>query len=238
MRRCGGLADQHSLLFLAGGSETTSTALRWAIKYLSRRPDVQDRLHTELAAQIGYLTDRAPSCADLADAGKLPYLQAVVHEVLRCANTAGFTARDTTIDTVILGHRVPKGTTVMLMSGIDGMADETEEKRAALDPVRSASSTQHGAGYGFWKDAKTFEPARWLKDGIFDPNAGPSMPFGGGVRGCYGKQLAMLNLRLFIAIIVLNFKLGRIDPAYDSDAADQLVTRIPAQVFVDLSPRS
>ena len=37
-----------------------------------------------------------------------------------------------------------------------------------------------------------FDPERWLRpDGSFDANAGPSLPFSLGQRGCFGKSLAV-----------------------------------------------
>lgn len=44
---------------------------------------------------------------------------------------------------------------------------------------------------------RLFDPERWLRsDGTFDPNAGPSLPFSLGQRGCFGKSLAV-SLFLF-----------------------------------------
>lgn len=47
---------------------------------------------------------------------------------------------------------------------------------------------------GYWKagTGRQFLPERWLaSDGSFDANAGPSMPFSSGPRGCQGKNLAV-----------------------------------------------
>jgi hypothetical protein len=42
-----------------------------------------------------------------------------------------------------------------------------------------------------------FDPERWLRpDGSFDANAGPSLPFSLGQRGCFGKSLAVSPLNL------------------------------------------
>jgi len=39
---------------------------------------------------------------------------------------------------------------------------------------------------------RMYDPERWLReDGSFDPNAGPSLPFSLGQRGCFGKSLAV-----------------------------------------------
>lgn len=51
---------------------------------------------------------------------------------------------------------------------------------------------------GVWKagTGRMFDPDRWIKDGIFDPHAGPSLPFSLGQRGCFGKNLAVSPPRL------------------------------------------
>jgi cytochrome P450 len=58
--------------------DTTSTALLWAFVWLSNHPDVQARMHRELADVVG--DDRLPS---LEDESKLPYTQAVIFETFR-----------------------------------------------------------------------------------------------------------------------------------------------------------
>merc|ERR1719273_2783293 len=67
-------------LFLAG-SETTSTTLTWAMLYMARYPDVQERVQKDLDSIVD--TEALPS---LQDRAKLPYVEAVIMEVQRCAN--------------------------------------------------------------------------------------------------------------------------------------------------------
>ena len=138
-----------------------------------------------------------------------------------------------TEDIVILGHRVPKGTTIMftttsgyedsssplyampsvpadpnldieknpgkprittpdphnssMLAGDDTFASRTN---AALDVQRFEKEERKT---GYWKagTGRVFDPERWLVDGKFDANAGPSLPFSLGSRGCFGKNLAV-----------------------------------------------
>lgn len=48
---------------------------------------------------------------------------------------------------------------------------------------------------------KLFDPERWLKDGVFDPNAGPSLPFSLGQRGCFGKSLAVSSHQVSVIFV-------------------------------------
>ena len=67
-------------LFLAG-SETTSTTLTWAFLYMVRHPEVQQKVQVELDNVVG--VNRSPS---MSDKPNLPYTEAVLMEIQRCAN--------------------------------------------------------------------------------------------------------------------------------------------------------
>jgi cytochrome P450 len=69
-------------------------------------------------------------------------------------------------------------------------------------------------------DMNLFLPERWLvpreksnvsdsgvQEVVFDSTAGPKMAFGGGPRGCYGRRLAYLELKLLFSLIVWDFEL-------------------------------
>ncbi|KAF6021961.1 hypothetical protein EB796_019732 [Bugula neritina] len=64
------------------GTETTSTALRWAILYMCAYPDMQVKVHEEIDSALGANEVR------YADRSALPYTEAVILEVLRLGNIA------------------------------------------------------------------------------------------------------------------------------------------------------
>jgi len=121
-----------------------------------------------------------------------------VYEVLRVSRTAGGAGRQTTCETTVLGHVLPKGTNCILLTAGAMSTDESDgaDKADPQAEVRSESSRKHGRKFGRlcvrqcgWTDGLSgadvgkFEPARWLRDdGTFDPNAGPWLPFSAGVR--------------------------------------------------------
>ena len=65
---------------IGGGTETTTATLCWAIVYLLRYPDVQERLQKEIDDVIG---QRLPTKKDLP---AMPYVEACIHEIQRISD--------------------------------------------------------------------------------------------------------------------------------------------------------
>ncbi|KAK7055842.1 cytochrome P450 [Favolaschia claudopus] len=109
----------------------------------------------------------------------------------------------------------------------DGARDVTD----GLDGVRSASSKQRRrTGYWSSKDVHPFDPERRLRaDGSFDPNAGPWLPFSCGFRRCFGQKLALLELRLFLSMIQVNFFLDAIPEEMNTWKNHETATNHPQQ---------
>lgn len=151
-------------------------------------------------------------------------LEAVVHEVLRCGNTAGGVTRDTIQDTTILGHFIPKDTLIYIpLATIQSFSG----RQAKIDENRSETSKTSDKSILPW-DPETisdFEPERWLKDGIFDARAGPWMPFSMGSRGCYGRALAVRKQTLFTQTRSIRNAKQSVTPLMTLDARAQTLPR-------------
>jgi cytochrome P450 len=187
VRKC--LADLRRMRISA-----TPTTMQWTLKILCKHPDVQRKLYSELLEKLPAITTRAPTYAEISDEANLPYLSAVLYEVLRCARTIAVVTRVATRDTVVLGYPIPKGTEVLFPIGMMQLeSDASKDVKDSLDSVRSSSS-KGGRKTGYWSasDVHLFNPDRWLRqDGSFDANAGPWLPFSTGFRGCFGTKLAV-----------------------------------------------
>ncbi|KAJ0271001.1 hypothetical protein Brms1b_011065 [Colletotrichum noveboracense] len=213
--------------FMMAGHDTSATAMAWGVKYLADNPASQDRLRNAMRAALpeAVKEKRAPTYQELIKA-QVPYLDAVVEEVL------------------LLGRHIPKGTNVFLMANGPGYL---EPHMPVDDKSRSpgARRDQNKALTGAWADddIAAFRPERWLKhdenakdesDWVFDPMAGPTLAFGLGPRGCFGKRLGLQTLKIEIALIVWHFQLLPLPSELNGYEGVQRFAREPTQCYVRL----
>ncbi|EFQ25191.1 cytochrome P450 [Colletotrichum graminicola] len=201
--------------FIMAGHDTTSTTLSWGVKLLADCPRAQTKLRQDLrAAHASALVEnRAPSHSEISTT-RIPYLDAVIEEVLRLAHTAPVMDRQCTQDTVVLGHRIPAGT-IVLMPNIG--PSYTSPSFEIDEAVRNETSKQAAKDRGVrsWPadGIDVFRPERWLVTDDetggerYDATSGPAIPFGLGTRGCFGRKLAYLELKLLVTLIIWNFEL-------------------------------
>ncbi|KAG8723104.1 hypothetical protein FRC09_004703 [Ceratobasidium sp. 395] len=159
------------MTYVIAGQDTTAATLGWLVKFLALDVVIQRRLHHEVCTVFGPDSDedRPLNFEALDNPGRVPVLEAVVAETLRCAKVASSTGREH--DEVILGRCIPKGTQLMF-------------------PFSFMST--HESEWG--PDASAWRPSRWLRpDGSFNRAAGPNIPFGLGQRSCFGQRLAGIN---------------------------------------------
>jgi cytochrome P450 len=181
-------------LFLAG-HETTALTLSWTWYLLSQNPAAEARLEEELR---GVLAGRTPEVSDLM---RLPYLQAVLTEVLRLYPPAYMLARTSIAPCTIGGYDIPTGTTILMSQWL----------------------MHRDARY--FDDPDAFRPERWL-DGLADwLPAGVYLPFGDGPRRCIGQGFALLEAALVVATIAQRFRF-RLVPGHPVEP-EPLVTLRP-----------
>ncbi|KAG8683425.1 hypothetical protein FRC09_016088 [Ceratobasidium sp. 395] len=84
------------MTYVLAGQDTTAATFSWLLKYLPLDAKIQQRLHDEVCAAFDSGSDRdGPLDFNiLSDSGKLPVLEAVVAETLRCAMTGTITGRE------------------------------------------------------------------------------------------------------------------------------------------------
>ncbi|KAG1951433.1 cytochrome P450 2M1-like [Pimephales promelas] len=175
-------------LFTAG-TETTSSTLRQSLLLMMKHPDVQERVQREIDEIVGQ--DRWPS---IEDRQRLPYTDAVIHEVQRSMDITPIAIPHKTMcDTEYNGYVIPKGTKVFpLLSSV------------LIDPK-------------LWKNPNCFDPKNFLDgDGRFKKSDG-FVVFGMGKRACLGEALARTELFLFFTSLLQHFTFKAMVPPEELD---------------------
>ncbi|EXA30691.1 hypothetical protein FOVG_17956 [Fusarium oxysporum f. sp. pisi HDV247] len=234
--------------FVVAGHDTTSTTLLWGLKYLTDNPSCTTRLRVDL--QTAYSTamseGRSPSVEEIIRVS-VPYLDATIEEILRCATTIAMVVREATADTELLGHQIPKGTTVI----IAGHGPSILSPAMAVDETSRSNSARLAKAEGRsreWDEQAigVFDPDRWLatpdkdckkggnEEREFDATAGPHIAFGLGTRGCFGRRLAYLELRIILVLLIWNFELLPCAEKLSGYEAVEGITRKPRNCYVKL----
>lgn len=180
IRNCAGLA-------LAAGAESTVSSLSSFMLAMVLYPDVQSKARREIDTVTG--PGRLP---DFSDRGSLPYVDAVVREVLRWNPVAPLgLPHMVTHDDEYNGYFIPAGTTIVGNSWT-----------ILHDPVT-------------YTDPGRFNPERFLSVGkgspVFDH---VSVAFGYGRRICPGRFMAEGQLWVSVACILSAFD---ISPGHDEN---------------------
>ncbi|XP_060119163.1 cytochrome P450 2K6-like [Heteronotia binoei] len=183
------------------GMETTSTTLRWGLLLMMKYPEIQNKVQEEIAKVIG----SAPP--QIEHRSKLPYTDAVIHEVQRFANILPIALpHATAVDVTLKGYFIPKGRQVIpLLYSV--LYDEAQ-----------------------WEKPLKFYPEHFLdSEGKFRKREA-FMPFSAGRRVCAGEILARMELFLFFVSLLQRFTF---QPAPGTSEEDLDLT--PAIGFI-LSP--
>ena len=95
------------ITIITAGHETVAGALAWTWHLIAQHPQVEQKLHAELAQVLGR---RTPTVEDLP---KLPYTKAVFDETLRLYPTVWLITRYAVGSDEIGGYSIPKGSLVI-----------------------------------------------------------------------------------------------------------------------------
>ncbi|TFK25368.1 cytochrome P450 [Coprinopsis marcescibilis] len=177
------IKDTAAVAYVAG-SETTYAGMSYWIRDMIVHPDVQSQLQNEIDS---VLCGRLPEFTDLA---KLPLLEASILESLRLYTIVPTgVPHASSEDDVYRGYFIPKGSTVIPNSW------------AMLHNEKD------------YPDAMVYNPSRFLRNGIIDPDVldPRRIAFGFGRRICAGLHIANATLLMAAATVVALFEVRKVD---------------------------
>jgi cytochrome P450 len=195
---------------LLAGEDTTANSLAWAVHLLCEHPEEVASLRTELDGTLGTAT--VPR--SLEETNSLQRANAVSSESMRLKPVAPLNFMNTLRDTVVGDIEIPAGTNVMIIGRVAAMDDRN------------------------FAEAARFRPGRWLdagNGGAHEPGA--SQPFGSGPRICPGRSLALVEMRLVLAMLYKNFDVSRVGAA-DDVSERYSFTVMPTDLKVRLTRRA
>jgi cytochrome P450 len=187
------------------GHETTANSLCWSLYLLSQHPEVEARLRGELD-QV--LAGRAPTLEDLP---RLEYTRRVRDESMRLYPPAWVTERKALGEDVLCGYRIPAGVTV----GISQYATHRNPE--------------------FWENPQAFDPDRFSPERSASRHSYAYFPFGGGPRQCIGKNLALLETHLALAMLLQRFRF-ELEPDRPIKTDPQVTLRLKGGLRMRLKP--
>ncbi|XP_061469312.1 cytochrome P450 2H1-like [Rhineura floridana] len=188
-------------LFIAG-AESTSLVLKYALLTLMKHPEVEEKVHQEIDHVISQ--SRRPCMADL---GKMPYTDAVIHEIHRCLALVPLNVpHAVTRDTCFRQYLIPKGTTIF----------------AALKP--SLYDCRE------FPNPQQFDPGHFLdaKGGLRKSEF--FIPFSTGKRACLGEKLVAMTVFVVLTAILQHFDLVPLTAPEDLDTS-------PTPGFLTVAPK-
>ena len=169
-----------SVLFLSVGYDTTGSLITMTAYLLALNPEKQQKLFEE----VKNAQEENSGKFNYETISGLKYLDAVISETLRLLPSATAIERRSLEDYTFQknGIFIPKTTSIML-------------------PIWNMHHDQR-----FWTDPMKFEPERFLPENRDKIVPYSYIPFGGGPRNCIGMRFALLEAKLAIANLVLNFE--------------------------------
>ncbi|XP_040380638.1 cytochrome P450 714D1-like [Oryza brachyantha] len=181
------------------GHETSAVTATWCLMLLAAHPEWQDRARAEVLEVCGGAGRAAAPDFDMVS--RMRTVGMVVQETLRLFPPSSFVVRETFRDMQLGRLLAPKGTYLFV-------------------PV----STMHHDAAAWGPTARLFDPSRF-RGGVAAACKHPQasfMPFGLGARTCLGQNLALVEVKTLVAVVLARFAFT-LSPEYIHSPAFRLI---------------
>jgi len=193
---------------LVAATDTMSSTVAWAIALLINHPNILASLQQELDLNL------KSSTPQLEDLEKLPLLSAVINETLRMYPTAPLADLHYVSESFTVGsYIIPKN--VAIIPNIWGVHRNPN----------------------FWPNPTVWDPYRFVNNTSLEGSP-QFIPFGAGPRMCLGKNLALVQTKLILGVLIQNFDFKSTQGNQIPLVADMGITLSPKQYKVLVTRRS
>ncbi|KAI9256666.1 cytochrome P450 [Phascolomyces articulosus] len=169
-------------VFFFAGHDTTTSALSFAIYYLAKHPEMQERAREEAQRVLG--NEPRNIRPTVEQSREMTYIEQIIKEVLRIAGPAdSLISRKANKDTELGGVFIPKGTDVTL----------------------SIYNLQRNPRV--WNNPEKFDPERFAPGGEAEgKDANAWIPFSSGSRICIGMNFSLSEQRFLLPMLLRKYK--------------------------------
>jgi len=203
------------LTMLLAGEDTTANTIAWMIHLLWANP-----LALALATEEVRRVCAGTAAPTLEMVEQLDYVEACCHETMRLKPVAPMMPQQALRDSVVGGVQITEGMIVFGLMRVDSVSDAHVPQAAQFDPQRWLATP--GGPQAAASAAKRI-----------------SMPFGAGPRICPGRYLALLEMKMAMAVLLQHFDITMVDTPDGLPPVEQLnFTMTPVGLRMRLRARN
>lgn len=193
--------------FFVAGHETTGNALCWTLYCLAKNTYVLKQVVTEIKQVLG---SKLP---DFDTIETMPYLGAVVQEVLRLYPPIWIFTRRAIEEDMLQNYKIPAGAIINILPYLIHRHPK------------------------YWNQPNIFYPERFLPDLSKGRPKCAYIPFGFGPRVCIGRQFALLNLKIIIIMLLQRFEIELPYKSYHVDPLPLITLKPKKEIKLKINKR-
>ncbi|GBC03960.1 hypothetical protein RclHR1_05420004 [Rhizophagus clarus] len=202
---------------MLGGTDTTANLFCFIVYYLGHYPEVKQKLQHELETVFGKDSGNPITSKDLDE---LRYCEAIIKEVYRHIPMF-FTVGRVNIENINCGgYNWPKDTSFQMLFSAIMMYKDYWTDPEKFDPDRF---------YDIEKSDKYLLEKQHVKNSFF--------MWGGGIRICPGRKLAMIELKCLLSLIYRKYDIEMADMNAPLKYKSAIITT-SKELFVKVKPRN
>ncbi|XP_018427690.1 PREDICTED: cytochrome P450 4F22 isoform X1 [Nanorana parkeri] len=193
--------------FMFEGHDTTASGLSWIMYNLARHPEYQDKCREEIKELI---KGKDTTHLEWDDLSLLPFNTMCIKESLRLHPPVTAVSRRCTEDiTLPDGKVIPKGNICLI----------------------SIYGTHHNPAV--WPNPEVYDPYRFDPAQAQERSSHAFVPFSAGPRNCIGQNFAMAEMKVVLALTLLNFKVS-LDPTKTVRRKPELILRAEGGLWLQV----